>query len=83
LSGGPIQADLLNTLFKEPEKNWSNDEIYEDWGEGDFKEKTNKFYTAGYEINRAIAVETTIKDFLILSTKEIRINEKYLNNIIR
>lgn len=83
LSGGPIQADLLITLFKEPEKNWSNDEIYEDWGEEDFKEKTNKFYTAGYEINKAIAVKTTVNDFLILSTKEIRINEKYLDNIIR
>lgn len=30
------QKELLATLFKNPTKNWTYDEIYEDWGEKDF-----------------------------------------------
>lgn len=74
-----IQKDLLNTLFKKPKYNWSNDEIWEDWGEQDFQKKTLKFYTASDEINKMIALETGIRDFLIKGTKQTRINPKYVS----
>lgn len=73
----PIQKDLLNTLFKKPKYKWTNDEIWEDWGENDLKPKTLKFYTASDEINKTIALDTGIRDFLIKSTKQIQINPKY------
>lgn len=82
------QRDLLATLFKEPAKNWSYDEIQETWDDQweDMK-KTNpkeaknywkKFYSAGDDINKAVAIETQVKDFIIKNTKEIRINPKHL-----
>jgi hypothetical protein len=74
-----IQKDLLNTLFKKPKYNWSNDEIWEDWGEEDFKNKTLKFYTASDEINKMIALETGVRDFLIKGTKQVQINPKYIS----
>jgi hypothetical protein len=74
-----IQKDLLNTLFKKPKYNWSNDEIWEDWGEEDFKNKTLKFYTASDEINKMIALETGVRDFLIKGTKQVQINPKYVS----
>jgi hypothetical protein len=74
----PIQKDLLNTLFKKPKYKWTNDEIWEDWGERDLMGKTLKFYTASDEINKTIALDTGIKDFLIKNTKQIQINQKYI-----
>lgn len=74
-----IQKDLLNTLFKKPGHVWSNDEIFEDWGEQDFQAKTMKFYTASDLINKAIALETGIRDFLIRGTKQAQINPKYVS----
>jgi len=74
----PIQKDLLNTIFKDPKKNWSNDEIFEDWGETEFQNKTKKFYTAGDAINKIIKDKTEIDNFLELSTKYIKINEEYI-----
>jgi len=84
------QRDLLNTLFKEPNKNWFYDEIQKDWDENwDGIEKNNpksqkywrKFHTASIGINTTIAIETGIKDLIIKNTGtkgKIRINEKYL-----
>lgn len=77
-SSKPNQRNLLNTLFKHPENIWDNDEIWEDWGEQDLIGKTLKFYTASDEINKKIAIETGLKDFLIKSTMQIQINPKYL-----
>jgi len=73
-----LQKTLLDTLFKKPKNNWSNDEIWEDWGEPDLIGKTLKFYTAGDEINKAIAMELKIKDFIVKTTKDVRINPKYV-----
>jgi hypothetical protein len=78
------QKDLLRTLFEEPKKNWSYDEIQEDWDEtGIDKEKYpkdywRKFYSAGDDISESIAIKTQIEDFIIKNTKEIRINPKYV-----
>ncbi|MFA4941010.1 MAG: hypothetical protein WC582_00200 [Patescibacteria group bacterium] len=84
-SRAQMQADLLNTLFKKPKDDWNNDEIFEDWGEEIDKRngRISKFYTAGREINLAIAIEARVRDFLMLSMKMIKINEKYHNNIVR
>lgn len=75
----PLQKDLLKTLFQDPSRYWSNDEIFEDWGENDFKkEKTLQFYSAGDRINNTIAMELKIKDFIIKNIKQVRINPKYI-----
>jgi len=82
----PKQKDLLNTLFKDLKKNWYYDEIQEDWDpvldideyRKDDKKWYMKFYSAGDEINQAIAIETGVKDFITKNTKRIRINEKYI-----
>lgn len=72
--------ELLRTLFKDRTKLWSNDEILDDWEI--IIEKNNnsimKVYQAGKAVNRIIAQETKIKNFLILTTKTTRINEEYL-----
>lgn len=78
------QKDLLETLFKEKDKNWFYDEIEEDWDETGIDMEKNpkdywrKFYSAGDDINTAVAKKTQIEDFIIKNTKEIRINPKYL-----
>ncbi|KKP32470.1 MAG: hypothetical protein A2312_02905 [Candidatus Staskawiczbacteria bacterium RIFOXYB2_FULL_32_9] len=84
------QKELLDVLFTEPLKYWFYDEIQTDW-DGFWNEiKTNnpkskkywqKFYTAGDGINRAIAIETGVKDFIVKNTGtkgKIKINEKYI-----
>lgn len=79
------QKDLLATIFEEPKKNWSYDEIQEKWDEMmklgviDYpKNYWKKFYSAGDDINKAVAIETQVKDFITKNTKEIRINPKYI-----
>jgi hypothetical protein len=78
------QKDLLITIFKNKIKNWSYDEIQEDWDETGVDKETypdnfwKKFYTAANQISNKIAVKTLIEDFFIKNTKEIRINPKYV-----
>lgn len=70
---------LIRTLFKDTHKIWANDEILEDWGYSfDEKPSVNKVYQAGKAINRVIAQDTKIKDFIDVSTKSVSINKKYL-----
>lgn len=73
--------DLLYTIFKEKAKTWHTDEVLDDWkvDTGDRVPK-NKVYHAGKAVNRIIAEQTTIKDFLIVTTKKVSINAKYLNS---
>lgn len=79
------QKDLLATLFEDPKKNWYYDEIQDKWDEmiklgavDRRKDYWKKFYSAGDDINTAVAIETQVKDFIIKNTKEIRINPKYI-----
>jgi len=78
------QKDLLNTLFKNPKKNYSYDELQEDWDETGIDEAKypndywRKFYSAGDDIDKAVAIKTQIEDFITKNTKEIRINPKYI-----
>ena len=73
--------ELLRTLFKNKSKLWDNDDILDDWKFCLDKKRIpkNKVYHAGKSVNRIIAQETKIKDFLILTTKTTAINKKYLN----
>ena len=87
-SNKPNQKDLLETLFKNPKKKWFYDEIQEDWDEGTEISQTKypkdywrKFYSAGDDINTAIAKKTLIEDFIIKDATpkgQIRINPKYI-----
>lgn len=71
--------ELLKTIFKNITKVWSSDEVLDDW-KFDIDKKTpkKKIYFAGLAVNRIIAQETTIKDFLDITTKTVTINKKYL-----
>lgn len=70
---------LMRTLFKNAQKTWANDEVLEDWGYRiDDNVPTHKVYQASRKINSIIAQDTTIKDFLVISTKTVAINEKWL-----
>ncbi len=69
--------DLLRTIFKGRERLWHQDEILDDWKVYTNTPK-NKIYQAGLAVNRIIAQETKIKDFLLVTTKTIAINPKYL-----
>ncbi len=73
--------ELLKTIFKDKVKIWNSDEILEDWQVSHTKSliPKNKVYQAGKAVNRVVAQETKIKDFLIVSTKTVAINKKYLN----
>lgn len=72
--------DLLRTIFKDKTKIWNTDEVIDDWHYylPDEKPPKNKVYQAGKSVNRIVAQETKIKDFLDISTKSISINKKYL-----
>jgi hypothetical protein len=69
---------LLETMVKSPEKRWSQDEIIEDWG--DFYDgSTRAAYDAAIGLNKKIAEDTTIKDFICYEGKKtLWINDKYL-----
>ncbi|MEN9582942.1 MAG: hypothetical protein RL641_896 [Candidatus Parcubacteria bacterium] len=70
---------LLRTLFKDKRKVWASDEVLEDWGYSfDDKVSANKVYQAGKAVNQTVAQDTKIKDFLVVSTKNININKAYL-----
>ncbi len=69
---------LLKTIFKDKNKVWEYDEIAEDWTEDYKKDDGSKYYYAGYTVNGKVAKETTIKDFLIITSKMVHINKKYL-----
>lgn len=73
--------ELLRTLFKDTAKEWNTDEILDDWRfdvNGNTPKK--KAYHAGKAVNRIVAQETQIKDFLDVDTKKISINKRYLPN---
>jgi len=81
----PNRKELLDIIFEEPKKEWFYDEMLEKWDE---LKRLNliklpdlywkKFDTAGIGINKCIAVETGIKDFIIKNSKKIRINPTYI-----
>lgn len=69
---------LLKTIFKDKNKVWEFDEISEDWSDEYKKDDWARYYNAGYAVNVKVAKETTIKDFLDITSKTVGINKKYL-----
>ena len=72
---------LCNVLFKhtnDKKKTWSWDEIVEEWGESAEDYKPRIIHTAGRGVNTKIAMNTTVKDLLIITLKTVQINPKYL-----
>lgn len=77
------QKELLEILFQDAQKNWYYDEVQEKSTFSELLQSKNKplwrkFYTASDEINKFIAIDLGIKDFILKSTKQIRINPKYV-----
>ena len=74
-------ARLMNTLGRRISNNWNKDEILDDWGYSLDEQKNlpqQKIYQAAVRIQNAVAKKTQVDDFLIFSTKEVRVNPKYL-----
>ena len=71
---------LLKTIFKDVNKIWNYDEIVEELDPMNNAIKPNwrKFYNAVYSINKKIASETTIKNFLEGTSKTVQINKAYV-----
>jgi len=78
------QDALCRVLLKDKKsmrKVWVWDEILDEWGgkyQYDDKQAWRKVYNAAREVNQKVATETATKDFLIVKTKEIAVNPKYL-----
>ncbi len=80
----PKQKDLLEVLFQNPKEKMFYDQIQEKLSPAFFRDDIalddkywTRFYTAGDEINKKVATETGIKNFIVKNTKEIRINPDY------
>ncbi|NMB56548.1 hypothetical protein GYA19_01250 [Candidatus Beckwithbacteria bacterium] len=76
------QDALCKVLFRDKKsmlKHWSYDEILEAWG-GNYENKDawRKVYNAGREINKKVAISTTIDDLIGVKTKTTFVNPKYL-----
>ena len=70
---------LLETLLKDTDKTWWNDEILEDWGYRTDEDTTkNKTYHAGKGLNKKIKDVAGIEDFIEHTTTEFKINPRYL-----
>jgi len=76
------QNSLCKVIFKNKSslrKEWSWDEMLEKWG-GSYEDKEawRKVYNAGREVNKKVAIETGVKDFLIVKKLTIAVNPNYL-----
>jgi hypothetical protein len=75
---------LLSILFKDPDKTWPFDDIWEDPyfhsrnARYDPKTDWRKIYYAGYSVNEKVQKATTIPDFLDLSKTAMAVQKKYL-----
>ena len=69
----------METVLKDTDKNWWNDEILEDWGyRTDEYTTKNKTYHAGKGLNKKIKDVAGIEDFIEHTTTEFKINPRYL-----
>ncbi len=71
---------LLQTLLKDPLSEWSQDQITDDWSDEEaFSNRA--VYDAAVALNKKIAEETTIKDFLLLEgMHSVQINPSYIKS---
>jgi len=73
---------LLKTLMKEPEKQWSEDEILEDWEGENAIMKPNlseRIYNSYKSLEKKVFEITDIDDFVGVRNKTYRLNTKYLD----
>lgn len=76
---GESSSAICEEIFKEPNRSWSYDEILENQGGDDIdKKQISKLSRAARHINTLVAMETTIKDLLLVDSKKVLINPKYL-----
>lgn len=77
------QAELCKSLFSEKDnldREWDWSEILEDWGETepDPEKDWRKVYMAAREVNKKVAIETGVKDLLIVTKLTVSLNSNYL-----
>lgn len=75
------QHYLLKALFSNPKKEWDLDELWEKFsGEKDYRQSTHwkKLYNLVSAINTKIAVQTQIRDLILMNKSSLSINAKYL-----
>lgn len=68
---------LLQTIFKEPKKTWSFDEIAEDWDEPYDKNRWNRYYQAARAVNEKVEIQAHVKDFLKTSSSTVWVSEDW------
>lgn len=80
----PYNSDqrlICRTIFKNKTsrlKEWSWDEVLEDWGEPESEKSLwRRVYNAGREVNFKVAMETTVKDLLLVRKYSVKLNPKY------
>jgi len=83
--GDKNQIELLRILFKDKSsarKEWDWVDITRAFGDHDWskdaKKKRRRVYDTGRNVNTNIAKKTAIEYFLIVTTKTIKVNPKYL-----
>lgn len=79
------QGALCRVLFqnkKSIRKEWSWDEVADAWGDRDQRKageiNWRQVYEAAQEINKKVATKTAVEDLLLVTTKTVSINPKYL-----
>lgn len=75
------QFDLCNAIFKNSsskQKEWSFDEMFEEWGSNFELSQWRKVYNAAREINQKVAAKTMIDNLLLVTTKTVQLNPSYL-----
>lgn len=71
------QYDMVKTLFKNPQKKLSKDEIEELYGIG-FGEGKREVYDSAKKINKKVEDKTGIPDLIITQKKAIWLNPKHI-----
>lgn len=76
------QSELCKVIFENKtsvNREWSWDELLDKWGGGyDDMDQWRIVYNAGREVNKKVAIETGVKDLLIVKKQTIKLNPKYL-----
>lgn len=78
-----LRHRLLATIFSEPHKLWTNDDIEEifiekfNYSSGDLTDKAIE--KAAKDIKKDVASATAVKDLLAVSNTSVRINSAYIN----
>ena len=78
------QALLCAFIFGSPDKEWDWSEMLEVWGYDETsygKEDWRIVYNAARAVNTKVAIETSVKDLLVITKKTTALNPNYLGQI--